>query len=173
MTGALIAAAPIGLMGGITTGAHLDLIIRACPPELEGTTLMLTSSLYFLVTRSGDVLGTRLYDRFGDFDVCVIAITVVYRGWPYFWSTNSYTVGNGTWKGHLRTNQHTSFADPFVRPLFAGQEVTSGFTGTFAGDRAEVRGTTLVGNRSLKFSCHIEETRRHLICRGRYACQPQ
>jgi hypothetical protein len=33
-------------------------------------------------------------------------------GGPYFWSTGSYTVGNGTWKGHLRTNQHTSFADP-------------------------------------------------------------
>jgi hypothetical protein len=78
VTGALIAAVPIGLMGGIATGAYLDLIIRACPPGLEGTTLMLTSSLYFLVTRFGDVLGTRLYDHFGDFDVCVIAITVVY-----------------------------------------------------------------------------------------------
>ncbi len=76
--GALIAAVPIGLMGGIATGAYLDLIIRACPRGLEGTTLMLASSLYFLVTRFGDVLGTRLYDRFGDFDVCVIAITIVY-----------------------------------------------------------------------------------------------
>ncbi len=76
--GALIAAVPIGLMGGIATGAYLDLIIRACPRGLEGTTLMLASSLYFLVTRFGDVLGTRLYDQFGDFDVCVIAITIVY-----------------------------------------------------------------------------------------------
>ncbi len=78
VTGALIAAVPIGLMGGIATGAYLDLIIRACPRGLEGTTLMLASSLYFLVARFGDVLGTRLYDRFGDFDVCVIAITIVY-----------------------------------------------------------------------------------------------
>jgi hypothetical protein len=78
VTGALIAAVPIGLMGGIATGAYLDLIIRACPRGLEGTTLMLASSLYFLVSRFGDVLGTRLYDRFGDFDVCVIAITTVY-----------------------------------------------------------------------------------------------
>jgi len=78
VTGALIAAVPIGLMGGIATGAYLDLIMRACPRGLEGTTLMLASSLYFLVSRFGDVLGTRLYDRFGDFDVCVIAITVVY-----------------------------------------------------------------------------------------------
>src|SRR6202035_2852030 len=78
VTGALIAAVPIGLMGGIATGAYLDLIMRACPRGMEGTTLMLAGSLYFLVSRFGDVLGTRLYDRFGDFDVCVIAITVVY-----------------------------------------------------------------------------------------------
>jgi hypothetical protein len=39
---------------------------------------MLASSLYFLVSRFGDVLGTRLYDHYGGFDVCVMAITVVY-----------------------------------------------------------------------------------------------
>ena len=31
VTGALIAAAPIGLMGGVATAAYLDLIIRSCP----------------------------------------------------------------------------------------------------------------------------------------------
>jgi hypothetical protein len=77
-TGALIAAVPIGLMGGIATGAYLDLIIRSCPRGLQGTTLMLANSLYFAVTRFGDLLGTRLYDHYGGFDVCVIAITVVY-----------------------------------------------------------------------------------------------
>jgi hypothetical protein len=78
VTGALIAAVPIGLMGGIATGAYMDLIIRCCPRGLQGTTLMLSNSLYFVVSRFGDVLGTHLYDRFGSFDVCVIAITVVY-----------------------------------------------------------------------------------------------
>ena len=78
VTGALIAAVPIGLMGGIATGAYLDLIMRSCPRGLQGTTLMLASSLYFVVSRSGDLLGTHLYDHFGSFDVCVIAITVVY-----------------------------------------------------------------------------------------------
>ena len=78
VTGALIAAVPIGLMGGIATGAYLDLIMRSCPKGLQGTTLMLASSLYFVVSRSGDLLGTHLYDHFGSFDVCVIAITVVY-----------------------------------------------------------------------------------------------
>jgi len=75
---ALIAAVPIGLMGGIATGAYMDLIIRSCPRGLQGTTLMLSSSRCFVVSRWGDVLGTNLYDRFGGFTVCVIAITIVY-----------------------------------------------------------------------------------------------
>ena len=78
MTQALIAAVPIGLMGGLATGAYLDLIIRSCPRGLQGTTLMMSSSLYFVVVRFGDVLGTNLYDRYGGFTVCVIAITIVY-----------------------------------------------------------------------------------------------
>ena len=78
VTGALIAAVPIGLMGGIATGAYLDLIMRSCPKGLQGTTLMLASSLYFVVSRFGDLLGTHLYDHFRSFDVCVIAITLVY-----------------------------------------------------------------------------------------------
>lgn len=76
--GALIAAVPIGLMGGIATGAYLDLIIRSCPRGLQGTTLMLSNSLYYAVTRFGDLLGTHLYDHYGGFDICVLAITVVY-----------------------------------------------------------------------------------------------
>jgi hypothetical protein len=78
MTGALIAAVPIGLMGGIATGAYLDLIIRSCPSGLQGTTLMLANSLYFAVTRFGDLLGTHLYDAYGGFSVCVLSITLVY-----------------------------------------------------------------------------------------------
>jgi Na+/melibiose symporter-like transporter len=78
VTGALIAAVPIGLMGGVATGAYMDLIIRSCPRGLQGTMLMMSSTLYFVVSRFGDVLGTSLYDRFGGFTVCVIAITVVY-----------------------------------------------------------------------------------------------
>lgn len=78
ISAALIAAVPIGLMGGLATGAYLDLIIRSCPRGLQGTTLMLANSLYFAVTRFGDVLGTTLYDHYGGFAVCVIAITVAY-----------------------------------------------------------------------------------------------
>jgi Major Facilitator Superfamily len=78
VTGALIAAVPIGLMGGVATASYLDLIIRSCPIALQGTTLMMSSALYFVASRFGDVLGTLLYDYYGGFGVCVIAITVVY-----------------------------------------------------------------------------------------------
>ncbi len=78
VTQALVAAIPIGLMGGLATGAFLDLIIRSCPRGLQGTTLMMSWSFYYVVSRFGDVLGTQLYDRYGGFSVCVIAITIVY-----------------------------------------------------------------------------------------------
>jgi T3SS negative regulator,GrlR len=91
-----------------------------------------------------------------DSGILILRDGVFVGGGPYFWSVGSYTVGDGTWKGQLTTNQHTPFADPFVRPLFAGQEVTSGFSGTFADDRAEVFGTTLSGNRSLSFRATLK-----------------
>ena len=78
VTGALIAAVPIGLMGGVATASYLDLIIRSCPIGLQGTTLMMSSALFFIASRFGDVLGTLLYEYYGGFGVCVIAITVVY-----------------------------------------------------------------------------------------------
>jgi hypothetical protein len=92
-----------------------------------------------------------------DSGIMILRDGVLIGGGPYFWSAGSYTVGNGTWKGQLRTNQHSPFADPFVRPLFAGQEVTSGFTGTFTDDEAEVFGTMLAGNRSLSFRATLKK----------------
>jgi len=78
VAGALIAAVPIGLMGGVATAAYVDLIIRSCPRGLQGTTLMMSGSLLFVAARFGDVLGTALYDYSGGFTACVIAITAVY-----------------------------------------------------------------------------------------------
>jgi Major Facilitator Superfamily len=78
VTDALIAAVPIGLMGGLATAAYIDLIIRSSPPGLQGTVLMMSSGLYFIAVRFGDVLGTNLYSFHGGFPTCVIAITAVY-----------------------------------------------------------------------------------------------
>jgi hypothetical protein len=92
-----------------------------------------------------------------DNGVIVIRDGVLLGGGPYFWSVGSYTIGNGTWKGDLVTNQHTPFPDPLLRQLFAGREASTGFSGTFADDRAEVFGTTLVGSRSLTFRATLKK----------------
>jgi hypothetical protein len=72
-------------------------------------------------------------------------------GGPPFRSEGSYTFRDGTWKGQLRTNQHTQLSDPLVHPLSRGQEVP-----TFAGNEAEVFGTSLVGSRSLSFRATLK-----------------
>jgi hypothetical protein len=78
VTGALVAAVPIGLMGGLATAAYMDLLIRSSPPGLQGTVLMMSSGLYFIAVRFGDVLGTNLYSYHGGFRACVVAIMAVY-----------------------------------------------------------------------------------------------
>src|SRR5450432_2296504 len=92
-----------------------------------------------------------------DSGILILRDGVLLGGGPYFWSVGTYTVGDGTWKGQVATNQHTPFFDPFTRPLFAGQEVASGFSGTFAGDQAEVFGTSLIGSRSLTFRATLKK----------------
>jgi Na+/melibiose symporter-like transporter len=41
---ALIAAVPIGLMGGVATASYLDLMIRSCPKGLQGTLMMMSAA---------------------------------------------------------------------------------------------------------------------------------
>jgi hypothetical protein len=72
-------------------------------------------------------------------------------GDPCFWSEGTYTFKDGRWKGELLTNQHTPYRDSTARPVFAGREVATGFTGTYQGDQSEVFGTSLVGSRSVSF----------------------
>jgi hypothetical protein len=73
-----LAAAAAGLMGGMCTAAYTDLLIRSCPRGLQGTMIMASTAVYAIAVRGGDVLGANLYDRFKNFNVCVIAITIVY-----------------------------------------------------------------------------------------------
>lgn len=92
-----------------------------------------------------------------DSGVLILRDGVLRGDGPYFWSRGSYKFGNGTWKGELATSQHTRFADSFVRPLFGGEEATSGFSGTYRDDEAEVFGTALVaGHRSLGFRATLK-----------------
>jgi hypothetical protein len=89
--------------------------------------------------------------------VIIIRDGRILGGDPYFWSTGSYTVGNGTWKGDLVTNQHTPYRDSLARPVFAGREVTTGFSGKFADNHSEVFGTSLVGSRSVSFHATLRK----------------
>ena len=78
-TGALIAAVPLSLMGGMASAAYVDLAIRSCPRGLQGTMMILmASTAYFIALRFGDLLGTDIYDHHGGFAMTIVAATVVY-----------------------------------------------------------------------------------------------
>ena len=83
--------------------------------------------------------------------IIVLRDGVILGGDPYFWSKGSYTFKQSPWKGDLVTNQHTPYRDSTARPVFAGREVTTGFSGTYRDDQSEVFGTSLVGSRSVSF----------------------
>ena len=77
---ALIMAVPIGLMGGIATAAYYDLAMRACPPGLQGTLMMMVDGAYQLSYRGGDIVGAWIYRASPShgFLNCTIATTIVY-----------------------------------------------------------------------------------------------
>ena len=77
---ALVMAVPIGLMGGIATAAYYDLAMRACPPGLQGTLMMMVDGVLSLSARGGDILGSWIYNASPGrgFVNCTIATTIVY-----------------------------------------------------------------------------------------------
>jgi len=78
MRGAFIAAVPIGLVAGIASVAFTDLTIRACPPRLQGTMMMLIWSMYWVAIRGGDLWGAWLYETQGGLSTAIWATTAVY-----------------------------------------------------------------------------------------------
>lgn len=77
---ALVAAVLIGIMGGMGNAAVIDIAIRACPPGLQGTLMMIVMALYPFSSRVGDVFGSWIFGlnpRHG-FQYCVAAITITY-----------------------------------------------------------------------------------------------
>jgi len=77
--GALIAAVPMGVIGGIGQAALTDLAIRSCPKGLQGTMMMLfNTAVYFIAVRFGDLFGAYLYERRGGFVTAVVATIIVY-----------------------------------------------------------------------------------------------
>jgi hypothetical protein len=133
-------------------------IPRAAGPDLEESpglpvvvrTQKMKNGLYSVHILMGDGVRGRASG------IIVLRDGVILGGDPYFWSTGSYTFKESTgkqstWKGDLVTNQHTPYRDSTARPVFAGREVTTGFSGTYRDDHSEVFGTSLVGSRSVSF----------------------
>jgi MFS family permease len=76
--GALIAAAPMGIIGGIAQASLVDLTIRSAPRGSQGTMMMLFYALYYFSVRFGDLFGTWIYDRHGGFIPTVVITIIVY-----------------------------------------------------------------------------------------------
>ena len=68
----------VGLLGGIASGAYIDLAIRSCPERLQGTMMMLVTTVYWMAARFGDLWGTYLYEHGGGFTVAIWTSTAVY-----------------------------------------------------------------------------------------------
>ena len=77
-TGALWAAVPMGLLGGIGQAAFTDLTIRSSPRGLEGTMMMLFLTMYWIALRFGDLWGADLYSHHGGFNTALWATIGVY-----------------------------------------------------------------------------------------------
>jgi MFS family permease len=76
--GALIAAVPMGILGGVAQAALVDLVIRSAPRGCQGTMMMLFYAFYYFSVRAGDLLGTWIYDKHGGFVPTVVVTIIVY-----------------------------------------------------------------------------------------------
>jgi Na+/melibiose symporter-like transporter len=70
-SGAIAVSAVIGLVSGFATVAVFDLLMRCCPPGLEGSATALGHSAFGMAGALGDVLGAAVYAR-GGFAVCLV-----------------------------------------------------------------------------------------------------
>jgi MFS family permease len=76
--GALIAAAPMGIIGGLAQASLVDLVIRSAPRGSQGTMMMLFYALFYFSIRFGDLFGTWIYDKHGGFVPTVLITIIVY-----------------------------------------------------------------------------------------------
>ena len=98
----------------------------------------------------------------------VIMLRMAESPWrSHFYYTGSYTADRGKWRGELTTNQHTKSAG--VLPRFGGREVTTGFSGTYTADSAEVQGAALVGKTSVMI--HSRACTVFRCCDGPLRCR--
>ncbi|WP_394761859.1 hypothetical protein [Phenylobacterium sp.] len=80
--GALLAAIPMGLLGGMGQAAFTDLAIRSCPKGLEGTMMMLFLALFWISQRFGDLWGAHLYASAGGYNLTLYVTIALYAAIP-------------------------------------------------------------------------------------------
>jgi hypothetical protein len=77
----------------------------------------------------------------------------ILAGDSYFWSVGTYSFKDGKWKGDMVTNQFAPTRA--AKPVFGGREVSTGFSGTYSNDEAEVYASSLVGKISISFRAKL------------------
>lgn len=76
-------------------------------------------------------------------------------GDAYFDYLGAYGAENGKWKGEIVNREHTPSRGE--RPLFGGDELGIGFSGTYDGEGAEGEATAFAGKRSVRFTAVLKK----------------
>lgn len=79
----------------------------------------------------------------------------IFGGDAYLYYSGSYTLTGSTFKGEVVVNQHTRPQD--IRPLFGGQEVGIGVSGSFTENAGEMNGAAFQGKQSLLFRATLRK----------------
>jgi hypothetical protein len=79
-------------------------------------------------------------------------------GDAFFYYLGTYTSADGRWKGEILNQEHTPAKSE--HPIFGGQEVGIGFSGTCDEQGALLEATALAGKRSLRLTAVLKLMRR-------------
>ncbi len=79
-------------------------------------------------------------------------------GDAFFYYLGTYTSDHGRWKGQILNQEHTPAKGE--NPVFGGQEVGIGFSGTCDQSGARLEATALAGKRSLRLAAELTLMRR-------------
>lgn len=79
-------------------------------------------------------------------------------GDAFFYYLGAYSSADGRWKGHIINQEHTPSRG--ADPIFAGQEIGMGFSGTCHAEGGMLEGTALVGKRSVRFEADLQLIRK-------------
>jgi T3SS negative regulator,GrlR len=119
---------PMPIMGGVGAGGIVNGLYSIRLRVLDGLDGGLTG---VMLLHDGHILG-------GD---------------THFYYLGTYASENGRWKGQILNQEHTPAI--CVNPIFGGQEVGIGFSGSCSADGAQLEAAALVGKRSLRLTADL------------------